>query len=592
MSTRTWSGSAVTAARNYLRGYLPCPCAVCGRPLTEDDAWVVGHIHSRAARPELTFDPTNWQVECRRCSDSSGPRVAAEARFLRQSPDQRSPRPSAPPTIRRSTSIEVPSRLVWADQDLSGVPWMTPLLDVPVDASVPLAMTPPHPDAVGSYGAEACAWIERTQRIALRWWQRLAITRQLEHDDAGRLLWRVLVESAPRRVGKSTRLRGVALWRLEHGADLFGETQLVLSTGKDVAITREIQQRAWLWAESEAGWKVGRGRGSEQIETPQGDRWLAKAKDAVYGFDVSLAMVDEAWGVDPAAVDEGLEPATLERPSPQLHLTSTAHRRATSLMRRRIGDALAADDGETLLLLWGAAPGADPGDPETWRAASPHWSEQRGHLIASRYAAALAGEADPEADDLDPAAGFAAQYLNQWSLRPTTAAPGVPVVEEDVWAGLTVVKPDASPDAAAVEGWPGAGLSVACAWRLDDEHLVVSVVPVPDVASAAAEIVAAGFRRAALVGASLVDDPGWAGLTTTSTAGAVRTSVADLARLLGEDVVRHDGGEHLTHQLLALRTSPGVDGPRVRSTGRADAVKAATWALQEARRKPFSWVAY
>ncbi|MBM6705401.1 HNH endonuclease, partial [Sutterella massiliensis] len=87
----------------------------------------------------------------------------------------------------------------------------------------------------------ACSWIESTQRITLRWWQRLAITRQLEHDEQGQLVWRVVVESAPRRAGKSVRLRGVALWRLEHGAELFGEPQLVVHTGKDVAIVREIQ---------------------------------------------------------------------------------------------------------------------------------------------------------------------------------------------------------------------------------------------------------------------------------------------------------------------------------------------------------------
>jgi hypothetical protein len=445
-------------------------------------------------------------------------------------------------------------------------------------------MTRPHPAAVGSYGEQACAWIESTQRITLRWWQRLAITRQLEHDAAGHLVWRVVVESAPRRAGKSVRLRGVALWRLEHGAALFGEPQLVVHTGKDVAIVREIQRAAWRWAEDAAGWTVTRANGKEQLETPGGDRWLARAMHSVYGYDVALGMVDEGWGVDPAAVDEGMEPATLERPSPQLHLTSTAHRQASSLMRRRISAALSGADPDTLLLLWAAAPGADPGDPETWRSASPHWTEARGRMIASKYAAALSGEADPEADDLDPMAGFEAQYLNRWNLRPVVAQAGDPVVEEAGWGALVVAVPSRPPDAVAVEGWPGEGLSVALAWRVD-ARAVVSVVDVPDVASAAEVVAGTGCRRWPVVGASLAEDPVWSGRVSSSTS-SVRASVADLSGLLRDDVLRHDGGDVLSGQVLSLRTSPGADGPRVRSTGRADAVKAVVWAAQAVRAAP------
>ncbi|MBI4941866.1 MAG: HNH endonuclease [Actinobacteria bacterium] len=442
-------------------------------------------------------------------------------------------------------------------------------------------MTRPHPSATGSYGEQACAWIESTQRITLRWWQRLAITRQLEHDEAGRLVWRVVVESAPRRAGKSVRLRGVALWRLEHGAALFGEPQLVMHCGKDVAIVREIQRAAWRWAEDVAGWTVTKGNGKEALETPNGDRWLARAMHSVYGYDVSLGMVDEGWGVDPAAVDEGMEPATLERPSPQLHLTSTAHRQATSLMRRRISAALSGADPDTLLLLWAAAPGADAGDPETWRAASPHWTEARGRMIATKYAAALAGEVDPEADDLDPMAGFEAQYLNRWQLRPVLALAGSPVVDEQDWRALAVVPPARPPDAVAVEGWPGEGVAVARAWRVG-ERAVVSVADALDAPEAAALVAGYRCRRRPVVGASLAEDPVWARRATPET-GPVRSSVAELSGLLRDDAVRHDGGDFLTEQVLGLRTTPGADGPRMRSTGRADAVKAVVWAARSAR---------
>jgi hypothetical protein len=61
-----------------------------------------------------------------------------------------------------------------------------------------------------------------------------------------------------------------------------------------------------------------------------------RAPNAAYGYDVGYGQVDESWGVDPQAITDGIEPALLERLWSQLHLTSTAHVRATSLMRRRL----------------------------------------------------------------------------------------------------------------------------------------------------------------------------------------------------------------------------------------------------------------
>lgn len=322
----------------------------------------------------------------------------------------------------------VRAELAWDPDRLATYEWLRPLLAVPEDAAPPLAMSPPPEDAVGSYGAEAVEWIESTQRIRLRWWQALAITRQLEHREDGSLCHRVVVESAPRRAGKSVRVRGLALWRMAHPG-LFGEVQTVIHTGSDVAICREIQRGAWRWAEDVAGWRVTQGNGKEAIETPTGDRWLVRAQRAVYGYDVCLGIVDEGWNVAPDTVSEGLEPATLERLSPQIHLTSTAHRRATSLMRSQLQVALAGGDEGTLLLLWAAPHGSDPGDPEVWRAASPHWSEDRREMIAKKYAKALAGEADPQADDPDPMAGFTAQYLNIWPLREVPD----PAIDPDAW---------------------------------------------------------------------------------------------------------------------------------------------------------------
>jgi hypothetical protein len=184
---------------------------------------------------------------------------------------------------------------------------------------------------------------------------------------------------------------------------------------KDLAVGKEIHRGAWRWAESK-GWKVTRLNGGQEVEAPGENRWLLRADTAVYGYDVGYGQVDESWGVDPASITDGLEPALLERFWPQLHLTSTAHVKATSLMRRRLTAALRDADQDVLLLIWGARPDADLSLEQTWRDASPHWSDDRRALIARKYNAALAGQDEPEFDDPDPIRGWAAQYLNVWPL--------------------------------------------------------------------------------------------------------------------------------------------------------------------------------
>jgi hypothetical protein len=253
-------------------------------------------------------------------------------------------------------------------------------------------------------------------------------------------------------------------------------------------------------------------------------------------------------------------------------------------MRTSLLHAFTADDPTTLLLLWGARPGSDPADVNVWRAASPYWSDDRRVMIAGKYEKALAGEDDPELDDPDPMRGFEAQYLNVWRLRERRET-GQPVVTEHAWAALVGDVPDRAPDAVAAEDWFTQGVSVAWAWHADG-RAVVGVTTCDDVAGAAEAVDASGFKGRVLAGASIATDPAWkaAGVRTTPQKGTVRAAVEDLGRLLTDAVLAHDGGAELSSQVLALRTSPGVDGPRLRSTAPADGVKAAVWAALAARK--------
>lgn len=127
-------------------------------------------------------------------------------------------------------------------------PWLADLADVPEDASPPLMMSPIPDDAMCSYGWDsythttgpAVRWGERRMHVKLRWWQRLSMVRRWSTAD-GSLCWRKEINSAPRRSGKSVKIKVHACWRLEHGQALFGEVQTAIHTGSDMAICREIQ---------------------------------------------------------------------------------------------------------------------------------------------------------------------------------------------------------------------------------------------------------------------------------------------------------------------------------------------------------------
>lgn len=377
-------------------------------------------------------------------------------------------------------------------------------------------------------------------------------------------------------------MRAVALWRLTR-RDLFGEPQLVVHTGSDLAICREIQRGAWHWAMAHWGKdSVTKANGKEAIENPAGDRWIVRAQDAVYGYDVTLAMVDEGWDVKPEVVDEGLEPATMERSMPQTHMTSTAHRRATSLMRGRISTALAVDDPQVLLLLWGAPADADPSKVETWRAASAHWSEDRRELIARKYAAALAGQADPQADDPDPMAGFTAQYLNIWRLSVRREQRGEHVATEEEWCQLAFDTPDTPPTSVAVEAWFTGGYAIAKAWRSGD-GVHVAVVQRDTLFEVATYLKALKCRRPVIVGKTLEQDPELRGIRRRAQTLRSGDAVTQLEAFMREDLLTHDGTEFLTEQVTGVRTLTGPDGVRVVSPGRTDAIKAVAWAVNDVR---------
>lgn len=67
---RKWAGSVVTAARKLVGAMLPAPCWRCGRVLTKEDKWTVGHIEGRDDGGADA--PQNYAPECGKCNFSEG----------------------------------------------------------------------------------------------------------------------------------------------------------------------------------------------------------------------------------------------------------------------------------------------------------------------------------------------------------------------------------------------------------------------------------------------------------------------------------------------------------------------------------------
>ena len=502
-----------------------------------------------------------------------------------------------------------PSDAVWDD-----CPWLTELRNVPEGASWPRLMTLPHPDAVGSYGAEVDRQFTRRTGRELRWWQRLVNARVLEHDARGRLVWVKVLLSTARQVGKSTDLRELCWWRTEQ-THRWGD-QLVLHTGKDAGVVQEVMQPAMTHADRlgldvdwrSDRWQIARsvdlppppplvcgvcdgapfvspvpatlceacgGRGTEppQPALQVRGRWIARTWRSVYGWSPGFAVVDEGWKVPARAVDDGIWPTLTEQESPQLMLVSSSHPEATGLMlgERPLAIVQLFRPEDTLLLEWSTPTDLALADVAGWRMASPHWSRQREKMIAGALRKALEGSADPE--DPDPMASFRAQWLNQWPQDvEKTVDPDDVLATEEEWARL--LDSDAVPGPGrqlvlAVEDDLGRGACAAAAALTVDGRVVVGGWRFPTLRDAVdwcEDTAAAAGDAVLLAGASMVPtkdtpgDPELEGLDLVlEPAGQVETrdGLPQLRTLVRGGRLAHDGGQDVSRSVLAakVRTS-------------------------------------
>lgn len=478
------------------------------------------------------------------------------------------------------------------DDEVWDVAWLDGLRDVPDDAVWPRLMTVPHPAAVGSLGGDLVAHAE-ANGVRMRWWQRLASMRMLEHDDDEQLVWLAGLLTMARQCGKSTWVRAFIQWRLEQGAR-FGEPQVVLHTADKISSAKETQTRAWARAER-LGYKVRRAQGELEITLPDGSRWLVRSQRAVYGYTVGLGVADECHDVDVVAIVEGLAPTLVESAQGQLLLTSTAHTQTSPLFPTRRRDALAelAAPGSTCLLEWSAPRGLAVMDEESWRLASPHWHRRRATEVAAAARAAAAVEhAGPGVHEL--VAGFDCQWRNVWPVDEVVSGKGEPLFPDpDVWASLAETVVSEGRCWIGLEDNLGHGAAVAAACVLDDGRLEVDGWECSSWDTACVDVrKVAGHRPGSvlLVGASMHGSlPRDLGVSRITKVGSMetRTGLPLLRSLVVERRIVHDTSTvDLDAQLVAARVTPAATGLNLVSGSRHDLVHAAVWAVQAAERRP------
>jgi hypothetical protein len=257
---------------------------------------------------------------------------------------------------------------------------------------MPAAFPAVHPDAVGTRAERWATWVE-DQVGPLRWWQKLVMARALEVDAAGEFVWRRVLVTTPRQVGKSVLLSALALARI-HAAEELGEEQLVLHLSMNLMNAGSVMGRHWPWAH-ERGYRVTRSKEQQAITLPTGDQWRIVAAKSAFGFSAGCVLVDEAWELSRQEITSGVIPTMAARSHAQLWMFSTANNLCTDY----VPGLLRGSDPSAAVMGWWAPRDSDPQDWEALRAASPYHDERRAVAVRLMW---------------DSAPELRSEFLNIW----------------------------------------------------------------------------------------------------------------------------------------------------------------------------------
>lgn len=323
-------------------------CAHCGQPIEAGQPWDVHHLSRQADDADGIDDPDNLAPSHRSCNRADN-RPAG--------------RPRRPPPAQQPAPITLPA-----------APAQTSITTHPDGWIMPRICTS-DPNRPSPLGDEAVAWIDQhcpgPGGEPLMPHQAWTIRQILQTDDDGTLLHPVVLLVLSRQQGKSHMVGRLAWWRI-HQRDRWGQAQTVLTTaGANLSLMCDS-----LRSVAAAAGDPASPRDADLTHRVDGGEWIVRACTArgVTGRSLTTAWVDEVQLVrSDDIIRRGLEPTMSGSRivAPQLITSGTGELPSSVSMRR-----LRAHP-QTLTIAWTPPPGADPAAEDTWRWASPDWSESR-----------------------------------------------------------------------------------------------------------------------------------------------------------------------------------------------------------------------
>jgi phage terminase large subunit-like protein len=292
--------------------------------------------------------------------------------------------------------------------------------------ALPRWATPRTPSRA-TFGPQLTKMTEHYLGRTLMPWQQQVVDVALEVDPETKLpAYRTVILTVPRQSGKSTLILSMFLDRCLN--EFWGGRQRCLYAAQTRNDARKKWQEDYV-ADMDASrrlrgkYKVDYSNGREAIRFTNGSQVgiTATTEKAGHGQTLDLPVVDEAFALVDARLDQALEPAMATRRNAQRWIVSTAGTPDSLYLKEKVdrGREL-VEKGTTSGLAyfeWSAPEDADPDDESQWELCMP----ALGHTIdltvvrAARQALGLSE--------------FQRAFLNQWVDRDA----GERVISLDTW---------------------------------------------------------------------------------------------------------------------------------------------------------------
>lgn len=307
------------------------------------------------------------------------------------------------------------------------------------------------------------------------WQQHVADVALEVNPKTGRLAYREVVLTVPRRSGKSALIFAVLIHRMI----AMGRPQVAAFTMQNGLQARMRLRREWKPTLERSPalrdvYDPSLFSGAEALMFRDGSRLevAAGTESSGHGATLDLAVVDEAFDQPDDRLEQAFRPAIRTQPDAQLWWVSTAGKPSDLWFRGKVESARAgvAELTGTAIFEWSAADDADPADPAVWWECMPALGFVRSDGsgltesdIAEEYRAMARGGTDD---------GFRRAYLNQW------VSAGAGLFDAAAWSALADVRSAAlDPVAVAVDVTPDrSSASVAIAGNRKDGRRHVELV--------------------------------------------------------------------------------------------------------------------